>query len=347
MELPPAEATGDREYIPMVKINPGCIVLYKEYLNGTPRHSDFTGVRIPQNFSAASRSKLMRAVSNLMWLSGAKIKTKKQNRYIYNPNKIVFVTLTLPSQQIHTDKEIKDNCLHQFLIELQKRFKVNTYIWKAEKQTNGRLHFHLVCDKFIPHQWLRSTWNRCINKLSYVDRYQAAMQQMSFNQYCKVYKIAENRRTRCSPEAITQAYATGKAANWKNPNSTDVHKIKNCRSAEAYISKYIAKGDFEIVPEAEKYSHQDRNRVELAGTGKGRIWYCSQNLSEIQPARKMQEGAIMRGLAKLYQRAKDRFDYSNEWVTVIKIRIEEQIQLKIYEFYDEYILTLKPQLCVK
>ena len=39
---------------------------------------------------------------------------------LFTTYKIGFVTLTLPSEQRHTDNEIKKYCLNQLLIELRK-----------------------------------------------------------------------------------------------------------------------------------------------------------------------------------------------------------------------------------
>lgn len=87
-----------------------------------------------------------------------------------NRHKVGFVTLTLASKQIHSDNEIKSKLLNQLLVELRKHYSVDIYVWKAEKQKNGNLHFHILTDKFIPYKDLRERWNRIQNKLGYVDR---------------------------------------------------------------------------------------------------------------------------------------------------------------------------------
>lgn len=91
-----------------------------------------------------------------------------------------FVTLTLPSAQRHTDREITSYCLNAFFAYARKYFKVRYFIWKKELQANGNLHYHIMCDRFIDHEYLRRAWNRIINKgqvkdvhypFNYVDRY--------------------------------------------------------------------------------------------------------------------------------------------------------------------------------
>ena len=80
-----------------------------------------------------------------------------------------FVTLTLPSKQIHSDKLI-NKCLSRFLENLQQSNKIKNYIWRAESQSNGNIHYHILCDKSIDKDYIRERWNSQVNKLGYVDR---------------------------------------------------------------------------------------------------------------------------------------------------------------------------------
>ena len=87
----------------------------------------------------------------------------KDNAYI------VFVTLTLPSKQIHTDKLMKRQ-LALYIEKLQRNYGVQNYVWRAECQKNGNIHFHLLIDKFVDKTIIRDEWNEVINRLGYVDR---------------------------------------------------------------------------------------------------------------------------------------------------------------------------------
>jgi hypothetical protein len=120
--------------------------------------------------------------------------------------KIAFVTLTLPSQQVHTDSEIISKCLNQLLTELRKYHNVKKFVWRAEKQKNGNIHFHLLTDTFIPWYELRNRWNRILNKLHYVDKFQEK----------------HGHRT---------------------PNSTDVHSTRKIKNIKKYVTKYMQKVD--------------------------------------------------------------------------------------------------------
>tara|TARA_R100000789_G_scaffold73202_1_gene68906 strand:- start:529 stop:1551 length:1023 start_codon:yes stop_codon:yes gene_type:complete len=132
--------------------------------------------------------------------------TKSKKAYNYKSRKefnfkLNFVTLTLPSEQIHCDKEIKRKCLDAFLIQAKRKWKLKDYVWRAEAQQNGNIHFHIVSDAFIPYMELRTEWNRIIDKLGYVERF------------------AKNN----------------------NPNSTDIHSLAKIKNIGAYLSKYCSK----------------------------------------------------------------------------------------------------------
>ncbi|MDR0567460.1 MAG: hypothetical protein LBG47_10590 [Prevotellaceae bacterium] len=151
--------------------------------------------------------------------------------------KLTFVTLTLPSPQQHSDLTIKSLALNQFLTEAKTLWHMDLYVWKAEKQRNGNIHFHILSNRYIPHLQLRSTWNRIINKppLQYVDTYSRRM-QAHFSSGFKPFD-GDHR----SLSAQRKAYEVNKANGWTQPNSTDVHALYKVANVEAYISKYIAK----------------------------------------------------------------------------------------------------------
>ena len=111
-----------------------------------------------------SKRTLKRVIENLVNIVYENYdKTKKDNAYL------VFLTLTLPSKQIHTDKLIKRQ-LSLFIERLQIEYNVKNYVWRAEAQKNGNIHFHLLVDRFIDKKEVQILWNRIINRLGYVDR---------------------------------------------------------------------------------------------------------------------------------------------------------------------------------
>lgn len=118
--------------------------------------------------------------------------------------KMVMVTLTLSSPQIHDDKTIKRECLEPMLKFLYYNYGVENYFWKAESQLNGNIHFHILVDRYIDKKELQLNWNHIQNKLGYVDRY-----------YDKTNKV--------------------------DPPSTQIELFRPSRQSMEYILKYLTK----------------------------------------------------------------------------------------------------------
>lgn len=151
--------------------------------------------------------------------------------------KLNFITLDLSSDQVHSDQEIKRELLHQFLIEMRKKWHVILYLWKAEKQENGRIHFHIITDKFIPWNELRNVWNRIQQKLGYVTRYREDRKLW----HRDGFKYNPKYAPRWNYEAQKKAYQNGLRTDWDNPNSIDIHGTRHIFNLKAYFSKEIAK----------------------------------------------------------------------------------------------------------
>lgn len=200
--------------------------------------------------------------------------------------KLNFITLTLSSKQIHSDNEIKSTLLNQFLIELRQSYSCKYYLWRAESQRNGRIHFHIVTDVFVPWRALRTKWNRIQNKLGYVDRYTSR---------------------------------TGKS----DPNSTDVHAIKHIKNLPAYLSKYCAKnahGYTVVTTLAQEtpfkpkswltYKHPKLNTVaKFYRQIHGRLWGLSQSLSALKSCRQEISEEINRELEVLKAKAPEKVKF--------------------------------------
>lgn len=83
--------------------------------------------------------------------------------------KVNFITLTLSSQQRHSDTWIVKNMLEPFLRAFRAKCPGLLYIWKAEKQDNGNLHFHITSNRYINLYRLREMWNSIQCKHAYLD----------------------------------------------------------------------------------------------------------------------------------------------------------------------------------
>lgn len=115
--------------------------------------------------SLNQKRKFSRIVENCVNVIYINPKTKDYKKGNYS----TFLTLTLPSKQLHTDKSIT-KCLTRFLENLKKTKKVLNYVWKSEPQKNGNIHFHVLLDKWVDKEYINNRWNIQINTLGYVDR---------------------------------------------------------------------------------------------------------------------------------------------------------------------------------
>jgi hypothetical protein len=153
------------------------------------------------------------------------------------PVLLKFITLTLPAPQFHSDEEIKAKCLHQFLVEIVQYHKVKNYVWRAEAQRNGNIHFHITTDKFIHHQDVAEIWNRCINKLGYIDKYRDA--QLLF--HSEGFKLRPELQKNWNESRQRSAYERGITQNWCSPPTTQIKAVQNIAELSNYLSEEFVK----------------------------------------------------------------------------------------------------------
>lgn len=185
---------------------------------------------------------------------------KFNSRYKWKLN---FITLTLSSKQVHSDKEIITKVFQPFLDYLRKNYSIKNYFWRAETQSNGNLHLHLCLDVFVPWMLLRNRWNFFQNKLGYIDVFE-------------------------------------KKNNHNQPNSTDIHSLKNIKKIGAYLSKYCGKNAKGITVLCTKsicsllslpHCHNLKlwtfppKKVRFFRQVHCKLWGCSQNISKLKKCR--------------------------------------------------------------
>jgi hypothetical protein len=252
---------GENLYTPYYSLSPNSITLFElpEGLRYCGRSSEgFNNLLENSNkygeLSEHARKRLRNTIRYMLYITGSKdirgkevisksvadtIDIERGNVHAAAvPYKLTFITLTLPSPQRHSDTYIKAHALNQLLIEARAQWHVDFFVWKAEKQENGNIHFHILTNRYIHHVQLRDTWNRIINKapMHYVDMYSRKMRDF-FNGRFRM--LPNDTR---SEDAQRKAYAANLANGWTQPNSTDIHALYKVRNVEAYICKYLAKG---------------------------------------------------------------------------------------------------------
>lgn len=119
--------------------------------------------------------------------------------------RLAFITLTLSDTQAHTDDYIKEHMLQPFLYWLQRYYNCS-YVWKAETQINGNIHFHITVDQFVPWKSVRAKWNKILAK----------------HNYCKVLQDGSND---------------------KGDSATQIKAVLNEKKCAKDIANYVAKKD--------------------------------------------------------------------------------------------------------
>lgn len=260
--------------IPTVSIKPTHLTFYYEVPNGRrSNNSTFKPLHQPKSnkagmeLSCKSKKRLVNGINWLITLAESKrIFNAKTNRHF--SFKVNLITLTLPTFQAHLDTTIKTVCFNNFLTELRKYHGLRNYVWRAELQGNGNIHFHIATDTFFHWGVIRRIWNRLLKKLGYIQRYHAKFSGLSFEEY---RRKVDPKKARCISKLLS-AYNYGIKTNWRDPNTTDIHSLKKVRNVASYISKYLS-----------KQSKADTNQEEssdIIRRIRGRQWGQSQSLSK-------------------------------------------------------------------
>lgn len=136
---------------------------------------------------------------------------KSKKRIIYNTVtkktqsfQLSFLTLTIPDVTTNDSSYYYKILLKPFLRKIRTKYQVEDYVWKAELQNRGSIHYHITLNQFIPLTWLKDTWNEILNSNNLMESYKAKYNNIS-------------------------------------PNSIDIHSVVDVENIEAYLCKYISK----------------------------------------------------------------------------------------------------------
>lgn len=122
-------------------------------------------------------------------------------------HKLSFITLTISENERNLEaREAYDSLLKPFLKWMVRTKGVKTYIWKAELQKRGQVHYHITTHSFLNWKEIREKWN-------YLQRINGLLESF----YSKHGHY--------------------------DPNSTDVHEVYKKSDLTSYLIKYIAKAD--------------------------------------------------------------------------------------------------------
>lgn len=192
-----------------MSIRPTYSVAYLTRADGLPpsRGQSFKPPTITPNgmISMKAATRMKNAVNWMVLFSHKKRvyskSTKKSYSFLIN-----FITLTLSGAQAHSDEHIKRHMLYPFLRWMSRAHNANLYVWKAETQVNGNIHFHITANTFIHWKAIRRKWNSIQSKHGYMKKWTEG-----------------NVR--------------------KDPNSTDIHAVIKAEQISKYMVKYMVKND--------------------------------------------------------------------------------------------------------
>ena len=253
--------------------------------------------------SPRARKRIRNSVNWLAYLSGT-----RESKYFKGKSKkpfsLGFWTLTLPSKQMHSHKEIKSKCLNNFFNTMRSKFHMKNYIWVAELQSNGNIHFHITTDIYVHYMEIRRVWNKSLELLGYVSEYQQVRQTMSFVEY-SYWRNQSGTRNKAK---ILKSYNHGKNTRWRDPNTVDIKSVKNIKSMGAYLAKYISKNtgvESKPGPFADSLSEFE-----------GRLWFLSQSLSKLGTV-KLYMCMKYRNMFDLFRKLRDAFIVQRDFIEMI------------------------------
>ncbi len=120
-----------------------------------------------------TKKRLTRSIETLVQISQQnKRDIVRENGKVIKNFTLSFITLTIHEpRRVITGKEAHKNCLEPFLQWLRRQHGINTYLWKAEHQKRGQLHYHITCTSYIPCKEIHLKWNELCAKAGYLDEY--------------------------------------------------------------------------------------------------------------------------------------------------------------------------------
>lgn len=212
--------------------------------------------------SIKSQTRLKNAINWMLLFADKKrvySKSKKTSFFF----RLAFITLTLSDKQNHTDDYLKEKMLQPFLYWLTRYYNC-LYVWKAESQLNGNIHFHITVDTFIPWKSVRAKWNKLLAKQN----------------YCKVMQDGSNDKGDAATQiksVLNEKQCANDIGGYMSKKDRialkDIEAIKNKRAG--YEDSMV---HCKFNPEMEP-GKQDKNWYKRVING--RLWGCSESLSNI------------------------------------------------------------------
>ena len=143
---------------------------------------------------SAAKKRMMKSIDLLIQLSKLTMVARPGGKHF--PFRLGFWTLTVPGQ---VRKATDVHPIFKNFLAWMRRQGIQ-YIWKAEYQKRGQVHYHLICNKYVPWVDIRDAWNKRLKKSGFLD---------SYARKCGHF----------------------------NPNSLDVRDVRSNKSLSIYLAK--------------------------------------------------------------------------------------------------------------
>lgn len=152
-------------FVPMCTVKNDKVILWNAVYSDWPAEENPYKPKTEHKFSLDAQKRFLQCFDNLANLFESAPKRQK-NFFDYKiegkfyRRKPTFLTLTVPIPGNHSDMKIKEECFIPFKEALIANHGVKNYIWKAEAQLRGAIHFHMILDIYQDHKKIRKMWFR-------------------------------------------------------------------------------------------------------------------------------------------------------------------------------------------
>lgn len=305
-------------FIEKLQIRHNSLVEYSECLNpfvANDSHKNFTGLSRKKTYSGVMTNcakKRCKMALDLMLQRNPKKWIWNEVSETNHEFQINFITLTIPHhEKLWTQKTSYDALLKPFLSWITKTKKCTDYVWKAEKNSNDQVHFHITTNQFIHFKEIQDKWNYLLEHNGDIEIYRKNQKLWHKNGFKKrtesfenyLYQVSQNAAEKKQKKHITNqhwslenqlaAYKKGVANNWSNPNTIDVHSVKDVADCVGYLTAYFAKDKFtekrkELKNDLKSGKISEHNfvdeianldaTIDLEMADFGKVWNCSETL---------------------------------------------------------------------
>lgn len=185
-----------------------------------------------EGISSQVKRKIMKYIDN--WFTAIDYAKASGSEDKINKKKhLALLTLTLPFKQMHDDKYLKRYALMMFIKTMINHYPSINYLWKAEAQVNGNIHFHIIIDEYIPFSETDKWWYSRMELLGYNTKYYEKEGKRS-SSACNVESLRDKNSAGAYVAKYFSKHKDGRNIEGRLWGCSD--RIKNLSSAEIQVN---------------------------------------------------------------------------------------------------------------